>query len=104
MTEKIANIEENNSNLNNECEKYRSGKFNNKDIAGSGFVYKTGKVMYISDTVKEQVKTNETNYDEFMISLEHLRFLWIFVSVMILFFYFFKNYNKKEVTDGSDTN
>jgi len=104
MTEKIANIEEKNLSLNNECEKYRSGKFNNKDIAGSGFVYKTGKVMYISDTVKEQVKTNETIYDEFMISLEHLRFLWILVSVMILFFYFFKEYNKKEVSGGADIN
>ena len=104
MTGKIANIEENNSSLNNECEKYRSGKFNNNDITGSGFVYRTGKVMYISDTVKEQVKTNETNYDEFMISLEHLRFLWILVSVMILFFYFFKEYNKKEVSGGADIN
>jgi len=103
MTEKIANIKESNSSLNNECEKYRSGKFDNKDIIDSGFVHKTGKVMYISDTVNEQVKFNDTTQDEFMISLEHLRYLWIFVSIMILFFYYYKEYNKRKLTDGSDT-
>ena len=104
MAEKIADIKESNANLNNECEKYRSGKFNDKDITGSGFVYKTGKVMHISGTVKDQVKTNETNYDEFMISLEHLRFLWIFISIMFLFFYYLKEYNRRKLTDGSDIN
>jgi hypothetical protein len=104
MTERIADKKESNSSLNNECEKYRSGKFNNKDITGSGFVHKTGKVMHVSDTVKDQVQAGEINYDEFMITLEHLRFLWIFISIMVLIFYYFKEYNRREFTDGSDIN
>ena len=102
MTEKIANIKESNSRLNNECEQYRSGKFTDKDIIDSGFVNKDGKVMHISGAVEEPVKINETNYDEFMISLEHLRFLWILVSIVFLVFYYLKNYNRREVADGSD--
>ena len=104
MTEKIASIEESNSSLINECEKYRAGKFSDKDIAGSGFVHKTGKVMYIGDTENDQVKTNVTIYDEFTISLEHLRFLWIIGSIMILLVYFLKEYNKRKLADGPDIN
>lgn len=103
LIEKIANIKENNSRLNDECEKYRSGKFQNKDIIDSGFVYKTGKVMYINDTIKDDIKISKTAEDEFIISLEHLRFLWIVISIIFIFFYYFKVKNRKS-TDGSDIN
>jgi hypothetical protein len=105
LTDKIANIKETNSIISNECEKYRSGKFSNKDIIDSGFIYRTGRVMYISDN---QIQTNVTTQDEFnnefMLSLEHLRFIWILVSIMILFFYFFREYNSRKSTYGSDIN
>ena len=104
LNEKIDLIKESNLNLNNEGENYRSGKFNNKDIADSGFVNKTGKVMYINDTTKDQVENSETINDEFIISLAHLRFIWILFSIMFLFFYFFKNNNSGDFADGSDVN
>jgi len=102
MTEKIASIKENNASLNNEYEKYRSGKFNNKDIIDSGFVGKTGKILYISDIPEDKITDSKTAKNEFMISLEHLRYIWIFISIVFLIFYFFKN-NKTELNDGSDT-
>jgi cell division protein FtsB len=104
LTERIANMKENNSSLDSECEKYRSGKFNNKDIIDSGFVYKTGKVMFINDAVKDDVKTVETAQDEFMISLKHLRIIWIIISILILLLYFLKEKDRRELADGSDFN
>ncbi|MCL1834372.1 MAG: hypothetical protein FWG49_07720 [Leptospirales bacterium] len=104
LNEKIDLIKESNLNLNNESENYRAGKFNSKEITDSGFVNKTGKVMYINDTTKDQVKSSETAGDEFIISPAHLRFIWILFSIMFLFFYFFKNNNSRDLTDGSDIN
>ena len=102
MIEKIASIKESNASINNEFEKYKSGKFNNKDIIDSGFVNKTGKIFFFSDTIESKADSSEKAQDDFMISLEHLRYIWILISVVFLFFYFLNN-NRKELRDGSDT-
>jgi cell division protein FtsB len=102
MTGKIASIKESNESIRNESEKYRSGKFSSKDIIDSGFVNKTGKILYTGEAIENKASNSEPVQEEFMISLEHLRYLWIFISIVLLFFFFFLNDNK-ELTDGSDT-
>ncbi len=104
LSEKIDYINKNSSHLSKECEKYRSGIYNSSDIIGSGFVYKTGKFLYINDTGKEKVPDTGISRDDLIISLEHLRIIWILISVMFLSYYFLKNDKSDELTNGTDFN
>ncbi|HPS88031.1 MAG TPA: hypothetical protein PLY36_14865 [Spirochaetota bacterium] len=104
LAERIDNIKTSNSMLSKECENYRSGIYSNSDIIGSGFVYKTGKLMYINDTGKETVPIDGTTPDDFLISLDHLRIIWILISVMFLFYYFLKKNKSDDATNGPDFN
>ncbi len=104
LSDKIDQINLNSSQLSKECEKYRSGIYNSHDISGSGFVYRTGKLLYINDTGKEEVPGNLINTENFLISLEHLRIIWILISVMILSWYFLKNNKSDDLTNGTDFN
>ena len=104
LTSKIDYIKMNNLTLEKESEKYRSGIYGSSDIIGSGFVYKTGKLMYIDDTGKEKDPKAEVKQDDFLISVEHLRIIWIIFSVMFMFYYFLKNNKSDDLTNGSDFN
>lgn len=104
LSEKIDYIKYNNLKISKECEKYRSGLYNSADIIGSGFVYKTGKLIYIEDSQKESISGNVTNPEDFSISLEHLRIIWIIISVMFLSYYFLKNTKSDDLNNGSDFN
>jgi hypothetical protein len=111
LIEKINFIKENNSSLNNECEKYKAGKFSNKDLIDSGFASKTGKILYINDSIKDQIKADGASQgnrdefdDDFNISLKHLRIIWIIFSVIFLFIYYLKYSKNRESTDGPDIN
>jgi len=104
LNDKIDYIKTENLKLSKGCEKYRSGIYNDNDIIGSGFVYKTGKLMYIDSKDKEIVSKNETGTNEFLISLDHLRIIWILISLMYLFYYFLKKNQSDDLTDGPDFN
>lgn len=104
LSSRIENIKADNSRLSKQCENYRSGIYSDNDIIGSGFVYKTGKLMYISDTGKETVSMDGMNPDGFIISLDHLRIIWILISLMFLFYYFLKKNKSDDLTNGSDFN
>ncbi len=101
---KIGYIKADNEKLLKECEKYRAGNYNNDDIIDSGFVYKTGKFIYINDKVKEIVPDTATNPGDFSISPEHLRIIWIIISIMYLFYYFLKKNKSDDLTNGPDFN
>ena len=104
LAQRIDYIKATNSKLSKECEDYRSGRYSDSDIIGSGFVYKTGKLMYINDTGKETVPIDGTVPDDFLISLDHLRIIWILISVMFLFYYFLKKNKSDDATNGPDFN
>jgi hypothetical protein len=102
LTAKIDYIKKENDYLQKESGNYRSGSYRENDIMGSGFVYKTGKLVYFKDKEKEIISP-EVKHDDLLISLDHLRIIWIIISLMFLFYYFLKN-NNNELNDGSDFN
>jgi len=104
LVEKIDYVKASNSRLSKDCEKYTAGIYRDNDIIGSGFVYKTGKLMYIFDKGKETVPESGKTGEDLLISLEHLRIIWILISVMFLFYYFLKKNKSDDVNDGSDFN
>ena len=55
LLKKIDYIKKSNSELSKECENYKSGLYSNGDITGSGFVYKTGKLLYVNEKENEKV-------------------------------------------------
>jgi hypothetical protein len=104
LSEKIDYIKSDNLKLSKESEKYRSGFYSNSDIIGSGFVYKTGKLLYINEKGKETIQNTLIKPDDLLISLDHLRIIWILISVMFLFYYFLKKNKSDDLTDGPDFN
>jgi len=104
LAQRIDYIKATNTKLSKECEDYSSGRYSDSDIIGSGFVYKTGKLMYINDTGKETVPMDGTKQDDFLISLDHLRIIWILISGMFLFYYFMKKNKSEDLTNGPDFN
>lgn len=104
LNQKIGYIKADNERLLKECDKYRSGNYNDTDIINSGLVYKTGKFIYIDDRVKEVVPDTGINPGDFSISPEHLRIIWIIISVMYLFYHFLKKNKSEDLTDGPDFN
>ena len=55
---------------------------------------------------KRMKKSPKTGFipDDFIISLEHLRIIWIVVSFMIIFYYILKKNKSDDLTDGPDIN
>lgn len=104
LVKKIDYIKLSNSRLLKDCEKYRAGIYSDNDIIGSGFIYKTGKLMYINETGKETVPESGTNTDDLLINLGHLRIIWILISVMFMFYYFLKKNKRDDLTDGTNFN
>lgn len=104
LLKKIDYIKKSNSELSEECEKYRSGLYSQKDITGSGFVYKTGKLLYVNEKESEKVSKTGILPEDFIISLEHLRVIWIIISVMLIFYYILKKNKSDDLTDGPDFN
>lgn len=104
LNEQIENLKNQNSRILKEYEKYRTGIFSSSDIINSGFISGTGKLMYIDERGVDSSKVKNTNKDEFMLSIEHLRIIWIIISIMYITYYFMKNKKSEESTDGSDFN
>jgi hypothetical protein len=104
LSERIESLKSSNIKLSKDCENYRSGLYNNSDIIGAGFVYKTGKLMYIEDKSIEKIKEAETDDYNLMISLDHLRIIWIVISATFLFYYFLKKNKNEDLNDGPDFN
>ncbi len=104
LNEKIDYIKKENENLLKENEKYRAGIYNDKDIIGSGFVYRSGTLVYFKDSGKEIIPESNIGQDDFIISLDHLRIIWIIISMMFLFYYFLKKNKRDDLNDGSDFN
>ncbi len=104
LTAKIDYIKKENDYLQKESGNYRSGLYRDNDIMGSGFVYKTGKLVYFKDAEKEIISEPDFDNNDPFISLDHLRIIWIIISLMILFYHFLKNNNNNELNDGSDFN
>jgi len=104
LTAKIDYIKAANLKLLKECEKYRPGFYSNSEIINSGFVYKTGKVVYFYENEKEKASGIEVLQDEFLISTEHLRIIWIMISIMLLAYYFLKKNKSDDLINGPDFN
>ena len=104
LNAKIDYIKKENDFLQKESGNYRSGLYRDNDIMGSGFVYKTGKLVYFKDSEKEIISRPDFDNDDPLISLDHLRLIWIIISLMVLFYHFLKNNNSDELNDGSDFN
>ena len=104
LTEKIDFVKKQNESLLKESENYRSGLYGDKDIIGSGFVYRTGTLLYFKEKEKEISNDSTITQDDFMISLDHLRIIWIIISLMFMFYYFLKKNKNDELNDGSDFN
>lgn len=104
LNEKINYLKTDNIKLSNESEKYRSGYYSDSDIIGSGLVNRNGKLLYINDSGKEENKDSKLIQEDFTISVEHLRIIWILISIVTLFYYFLKNKKTEETADGSDFN
>ena len=104
LLKKIDYIKSSNSDLSKECENYRNGLYSSNDIIGSGFVYKTGNLLYIDEKEKEKIPKSGIIPDDFTISLEHLRIIWIVISTMFIFYYILKKNKSDEIIDGPDIN
>jgi hypothetical protein len=104
LNSKIESLKLESLKLYGECEKYRTGIYSENDILGAGLIYKQGKLLYINYTGKEILPDNAAATEDFLISLEHLRIIWILVSIMFLFYYFLAKKKSEEPADGSDFN
>lgn len=104
LASKIDHIKKENDFLSRESGNYRSGLYRDTDIMGSGFVYKTGKLVYFKDSENEVLQKPDTVIDDLLISLDHLRIIWIIISLMFLFYYFLKKNKSEELNDRSDFN
>lgn len=104
LNEKINYLRSDNNMLSNEYEKYRSGHYNDGDLIDSGFITSNGKFLYFDDTGKDDIKKGDIIQEDFTVNVEHLRIIWILISIVILFYYFLKNKKTEEAIDGSDFN
>ena len=104
LNEKINYLKTDNQRLSQECEKYRTGNYSDNDIIGSGLISKNGKLLYTNITEKEKDKESSIIQEDFSVSTEHLRIIWILISIVTLFYYFLNKKKSEENTDGSDFN
>jgi len=104
LTEKINYLKTDNQRLLHEYEKYRSGNYSDNDIISSGLITKNGKLLYTDETGKEKDKERSIIQEDFSVSTEHLRIIWILISIVTLFYYFLNKKKSEETSDGSDFN
>ncbi len=104
LNEKIDYLKTENQKLSHEWEKYRSGNYDDNDVISSGLVSRTGKLLYINDKIKDDDRKSSIIQDDFTISLDHLRIIWILISIVTLFYYFLNKKKSEEIQNGSDFN
>jgi hypothetical protein len=82
---------------NNLYSKYRKGEVTDQDFLESGFIRKSDRVLFFDLKSKEDspviTKFKKERLD--IVNINHLRILWIILSLILLFYFYFK-YSIKE--------
>ena len=72
--------------------------FYKDEVSKAGYIAKEEKYLFFRNRQKENKINTEVidKNDQFSIEIAHLRILWIFISIMIMFFYLSKKYKERK--------
>lgn len=101
LDQRLALLKQENSELQKLYQKYAASQYSDIDVVRSGYTYDQSRILIFAGNPPEE-KGNEfvLNRDFLSFNSGHLRIIWVIISVMIIIFYFTKNRNGVEFSDG----
>ncbi len=97
MIDRINVLKQENDGLKAGYRKLASGDLSLEEVIKAGIIPSNTRIMFLPDRSDEK-KTTRTrgSRENAFVKLEHLRIIWILVSIMILFFYRLKTKKSHE--------
>lgn len=97
LLEKNEALKKINRGLNRKLQVLKDGRVEESDLTSSGYVKKGGRVLILKGGRKDSpVMKEEPGTATGTLPLEHIRIIWIVVSLLILLLYFSRIYRTSE--------
>lgn len=96
----IARLTQENSSLQKDysiiSNNHTNDNFYKEEASKSGYISKGEKYIFFKSSEKKEIlNSNSAPKEDYPVNIAHIRILWIIISIIVLFLYFWKKNRKK---------
>lgn len=99
LNKRITDLNDENTELNKFVKNYSAGIYSDSDILRSGYTGKGGNVLFFKGVPEEKRTDLVIDKDIFNFNYDHLRIIWIIISVMIITIFLTRKNDGNEFPD-----
>lgn len=99
LNKRISDLRDENIELNNSVNSYSKGNYSDLDILRSGYTGKEGNVLLFRGLPEEKRTEYKVDQEILYFNYDHLRIIWIIISVMIIIIFLTGKSNGSEFPD-----
>jgi len=99
LNKKISDLRDENIKLNNVLNNYSAGNYSDLDIIRAGYTGKDGSVLLFRGVPEEKGSDLKSDPDVLYFNYDHLRIIWIIISVMVIIIFLTRKNDGNEFPD-----
>jgi len=99
LNKRITDLKYENMELNESVQNNSAGNYSDSDILRSGYTGKGGNVLIFKGVPEEKKPDLVIDKDSFNFNYDHLRIIWIIISVMIIIIFLTRKNDGNEFPD-----
>lgn len=99
LNKRISDLKNENIELNKSVKSYSEGNYSDLDILRSGYTGMDGSVLLFKGVPEEKKTESIIDKDILYFNYDHLRIIWIIISVMIIIIFLTRKNNGNEFPD-----
>ena len=99
LNKRITDLKDENVELNKFVKNYSAGIYSDTDILRSGYTGKGGNVLFFKGVPEEKKNDLIVDKEIFNFNYDHLRIIWIIISVMIITIFLTRKNDGNEFPD-----